>query len=65
MLLGSLEPTTWEFMLVWYKFMKHFAEGSSGSAGSQKLIQVHISLPCIGGSPLLDLSKKDRKPAQD
>ena len=29
-------------------------------SGSQKLIQVHI-----GGSPLLDLSKKDRKPAQD
>ena len=48
-----------------YKFMKDFAEGSSGSAGSQKLIQVHISLPCTGGSPLLDLSKKDRKPAQD
>jgi len=33
-----------------YKFMKDFAEGSSGSAGSQKLIQVHISLPCTGGS---------------
>ena len=48
-----------------YKFMKDFAEGSSGSAGSQKLIQVHISLPCTGGSPSLDLSKKDRKPAQD
>ena len=31
-----------------YKFMKDFAEGSSGSAGSQKLIQVHISLPCTG-----------------
>ena len=41
------------------------AEGSSGSADSQKLIQVHISLPCTGGSPLLDLAKKDRKPAQD
>ena len=48
-----------------YKFLKSFAEGSSGSADSQKLIQVHISLPCTGGSPLLDLSKKDRKPAQD
>ena len=48
-----------------YKFLKNFAEGSSGSADSQKLIQVHISLPCTGGSPLLDLSKKDRKPAQD
>ena len=48
-----------------YKFFKSFAEGSSGSADSQKLIQVHISLPCTGGSPLLDLSKKDRKPAQD
>ena len=42
-----------------YKFLKNFAEGSSGSADSQKLIQVHISLPCTGGSPLLDLSKKD------
>ena len=48
-----------------YKFFKSFAEGSSGSADSQKLIQVHISLPCTGGSPLLDLSKKDRTPAQD
>ena len=48
-----------------YKFLKSFAEGSSGSADSQKLIQVHISLPCTGGSPLLDLSRKDRKPAQD
>ena len=48
-----------------YKFLKSFAEGSSGSADSQKLIQVHISLPCTGGSPLLDLSKKDRKPAQE
>ena len=48
-----------------YKFSKNFTEGSSGSADSQKLIQVHISLPCTGGSPLLDLSKKDRKPAQD
>ena len=48
-----------------YKFFKSFAEGSSGSADSQKLIQVHISLPCTGGSPLLDLSKKDRKPAQE
>ena len=48
-----------------YKFLKSFAEGSSGSADSQKLIQVHISLPCAGGSPLLDLSKKDRKPVQD
>ena len=48
-----------------YKFLKSFAEGSAGSADSQKLIQVHISLPCTGVSPLLDLSKKDRKPAQD
>ena len=48
-----------------YKFLKSFAEGSSGSADSQKLIQVHISHPCTGGSPLLDLSRKDRKPAQD
>ena len=31
-----------------YKFFKSFAEGSSGSADSQKLIQVHISLPCTG-----------------
>ena len=31
-----------------YKFLKNFAEGSSGSADSQKLIQVHISLPCTG-----------------
>ena len=48
-----------------YKFFKSFAEGFSGSADLQKLIQVHISLPYIGGSPLLDLSKKNRKPAQD
>ena len=31
-----------------YKFLKNFAEGSSGSADSQKLIQVHISLPVLG-----------------
>ena len=50
MLLGSLDPVTLEFMPVWsfYKFLKSFAEGSSGSADSQKLIQVHISLPVLG-----------------
>ena len=34
---------------------------SSGSSGSRKLVQVHISLPCTGGSPLLDLTKERQK----
>ena len=51
-----------------YRVLREFSERSSSVSGSgkqSKLIHIHISLPCTGGSPLLDLSKKDRKPAQE
>ena len=51
-----------------YRVLREFSERSSSVSGSgkqSKLIHIHISLPCTGGSPLLDLKKQDRKPAQE